>query len=73
MTSPQRHRRVLTEQEAERHRNRLRQAQSDRDRARLERIRRRNRQAGWLERLRATALFLGIVAFFTWVYWMAIH
>ncbi len=73
MTSPRRSHRTLTETEAERCRNRLRKSQAERDQARLEKVRRTNRKNRWLETARGTVLFLGIVTFFTWIYWIAIH
>ena len=73
MTLPRRTQRTLTETEAERYRNRLRKTQAQRDQSRLAKVRRMNRWNRWLERARGIALFLGIVTFFTWIYWMAIH
>ena len=73
MTSPRRNPRVLSESEAERCRSRLRKSQAQRDQARLQKIRRQNQWNRWGLRLRGAALFTGIVTFFTWIYWMAIH
>lgn len=73
MTSPRRAPRLLSESEAERCRSRLRKSQAQRDQARLEEIRRQNQWNRWLERARGASLFAGIVTFFTWIYWMAIH
>lgn len=73
MTSPHRSPRLLTQTEAERYRAQLRSDQAERDQTRLAEVRRRNRRNQWLENARAAALFAGIVTFFTWIYWMAIH
>jgi hypothetical protein len=69
MTSPQH----LSQSEAERRRAQLRKGQAERDQARLTRLRRRKRWNQWGERIRASALFLGIVVFFTWIYWLGVN
>ncbi len=73
MTSPRHSQETLSKSEAERCRSRLREGQAERDQSRLKGIRRRNRWNLWGERIRATALFVAIVVFFTWIYWLGIN
>ena len=73
MTSPRRPPRTLSKSEAERCKSRLRNTQAERDRARIQKIRRQNHWNRLGVQLRGAALFTGIVTFFTWIYWMAIH
>ena len=73
MTSPRRNPRLLSQSEADAVARVFAKSQAQRDQARLQKIRRQKQWNQWGERLRGAALFTGIVTFFTWIYWMAIH